>query len=303
MAKRKKKKYNKIIRILLILVTIIYGLYLSEMDSTLSSDKTQDVFYESVDNLKVYFLDVGQADSILIESNNEYMLIDAGNNEDGVGLVKYFNKNGITNFKYIVGTHPHEDHIGGLDDVINNFKIDTIFMPDVITTTKTFVDVLDAIESNKMTYKVPKIGDDFKLGDASLKVLYVGNDEGDLNNTSIVLRLDYKDVCFMFTGDSEARSENIIMDSSADIDCDVLKIGHHGSKYSTTDKFLNKVNPRYAVISVGENNKYNHPEDVVINKLNKKNIEIYRTDIDGTIIFSSNGEYFTIDKVNTDING
>ena len=132
------------------------------MDSTYSTDKTQDVFNESNSNLRVYYLDVGQADSILIESNKEYMLIDAGNNEDGNGLVKYFNQMNITNFKYVVGTHPHEDHIGGLDDVINNFKIETIFMPDVITTTKTFVDVLDAIELNNLSYKVPKIRDEFK---------------------------------------------------------------------------------------------------------------------------------------------
>ena len=303
MARKKKNKDKKIIRVLLIIITIIYGLYLSEMDSTYSTDKTQDVFNESNSNLRVYYLDVGQADSILIESNKEYMLIDAGNNEDGNGLVKYFNQMNITNFKYVVGTHPHEDHIGGLDDVINNFKIETIFMPDVITTTKTFVDVLDAIELNKLSYKVPKIRDEFKLGDAVIKVIYVGNNEGDLNNTSIVLRLDYKDTCFMFMGDAEAKAENIIINSGIDIDCDVLKIGHHGSRYSTTDKFLNKVNPGYAVISVGENNKYNHPEDVVINKLNNNSIDTYRTDKSGTIIFSSDGNNIKIDKINTNIDG
>ena len=127
---KKKKKENKLLRILLIIITICYGLYISEIEETYSLDPNQ-----TNNILTVTYLDVGQADSILIENNNEYMLIDAGNNDDGPLLVKYFIEKNITTFKYLIGTHPHEDHIGGLDDVINNFNINTIYMPDVITTT------------------------------------------------------------------------------------------------------------------------------------------------------------------------
>lgn len=301
--KRRKKKENKILRILLIIITIVYGLYLSEMDSTLSTDKTQGVFNETSSNLVVKVLDVGQADSILIENNKEYMLIDAGNNEDGEKLVKYFEQARITNFKYVIGTHPHEDHIGGLDDVINNFKIETIYMPDVITTTKTFVDVLDAMDSNKITYKVPKIGDELMLGDALIKVLYVGNDEKELNNSSIVLKLDFGKNCFIFTGDAEERVEDTIIKSGLDISCDVLKVGHHGSRYSTTNEFLSKVNPKYAVISVGKNNSYNHPEDIIIKRLKDNDIEIHRTDLEGTIVISSDGENINFSNLNIDVDG
>ena len=196
MAKRrkrrtKKKNDNIVYRLLLIIIAIILGLLLCELDSTYSMDNTYDVFNQVDSNLVISYLDVGQADSILIENNNEVMLIDAGNNNDGKKLVKYFKENGITEFKYLVGTHPHEDHIGGLDDVINSFEIGTIYMPDVITTTKTFMDVLDAIESKDMTYRVPKIGEKFTLGEANVEVLYTGNDEDDLNNSSIVLRVDF----------------------------------------------------------------------------------------------------------------
>ena len=231
------------------------------------------------------------------------MLIDAGNNEDGELLVKYFNKQKITNFKYLVGTHPHEDHRGGLDDIINNFNIGTIYIPDVITTTKTFMDVLDAIENKNMTYNVPKIKEEFYLGDAKITVVYTGTDTRDLNNTSIVLRLEFGNTSFLFTGDATDKSEEKILNSGINIQADVLKVGHHGSKYSTTDEFLNAVNPKYAIISVGDDNIYKHPESKTISKLKSNNIEIHRTDLEGTIIVSSNGDDITIKNTYTDTNG
>lgn len=306
MAKRrrkKKKKNNMFFRIILIVITIVYGFYLSETDGTYSLDKTEDVFREVNTYLKVSYLDVGQADSILVENNGEAMLIDAGNNEDGELLVKYFKQEQINEFKYVVGTHPHEDHIGGLDDIIDNFKIKTLYMPDAITTTKTFMDVLDAIEEKDMTYKVPKIEEEFELGEAKIKVLYTGNDTKDLNNTSIVLRLVFGKTSFLFTGDATDKTEKEILKSGINVEADVLKLGHHGSKYSTTDEFLSKVNPKYAVISVGKGNSYNHPENETIDKLNSKNIEIHRTDLEGTIIVSSDGENINISSINTEVDG
>lgn len=301
--KRKKKKENKFLRLILILLTIIYGLYLSEMDGTYSLDNTNDVFKEVSTDLRISYLDVGQADSILIENNNEYMLIDAGNNEDGELLVKYFNQKGIKEFKYLVGTHPHEDHIGGLDDVINNFNVGTIYLPDAITTTKTFMDVLDAIENKELSYKVPKIEETFTLGEALITVLYTGNDTKDLNNTSIVLRLDFGNTSYLFTGDATDKTEEILLNSGVNIKADILKIGHHGSKYSTTDKFLKSVNPKYAVISVGTGNSYKHPESIVLNKLKANNIEIHRTDLEGTIIVTSDGENINFKNLDTNLDG
>ena len=304
MAKRRKKKSNNtFFRVLLVVLFFCYGFYLNQLDGTYSSDKTIDTFNEVSTDLRVSYLDVGQADSILIENNGEVMLIDAGNNDDGELLVKYFKQKEIKEFKYLVGTHPHEDHIGGLDDVINNFDIGTIYMPDVITTTKTFVDVLDAIEAKNLSLSVPKIQEVFKVGEATIEVLYTGVDVKDLNNASIVLRLVFGKTSFLFTGDATEKSEEEILRSGLNLKADVLKVGHHGSKYSTSNGFLNMVNPRYAVISVGTGNSYKHPESETINKLNDKNIEIHRTDLEGSIIVVSDGENIEISNIKTDTNG
>ena len=256
---------------------------------------------EVTGNLKITYLDVGQADSILIEHNNHNMLIDAGNNEDGQKLVKYFKDNGITNFDYVVATHAHEDHIGGMDDIISNFDIHKFYMSDAITTTKTFVDVLDALESKNMKFNTPKIDDEFKLDDALFTVLYVANEASDLNDTSIVLKLTYGKNSFLFTGDASSKVEKRILND--DIKADVLKLGHHGSSYSTTNEFLDKVNPTYGIISCGKNNIYKHPSNTTLDKLSKRNIKVYRTDESGSIIVNSDGNKINIETTSTDTNG
>ena len=253
------------------------------------------------ENLKIYYLDVGQADSILINNKDKYMLIDAGNNADGEKLVNYFNTLGIKKFDYVVGTHAHEDHIGGMDDIINNFEIDTFYMPNAITTTKTFEDVLDALENKQIAFNTPEINKSFKFSNANITTLYTGTNTSDLNNTSIVLKLDYGSNSFLFTGDATSSIEKQIIDK--DIKSDVLKVGHHGSSYSSSISFIDKVNPKYAIISVGKNNIYHHPSDITINKLNDRNIKIYRTDIDGTILLTSDGSNIKFKKIQTDTNG
>lgn len=316
MNKRRKNNNSKIISLIVVIICIIFGLSSEQINETFglitntistqetatqdNSSQTKQTTSQQ-EELQVYFLDVGQADSILIKSNNEYMLIDGGNNNDGPLLVKYFQSLGIKEFKYIVGTHPHEDHIGGLDDVIKNFTIDNIYIPDAMTTTKTFEDLLDSIDEKNLTYKVPKINSTFPLGNANLKVIYTGTDTSDLNNTSIVLKLTYQDISILLTGDATSETEKKILNK--DINSTVLKVGHHGSKYSSTESFLKKVNPKYAIISVGKNNIYNHPATTTINKLEKLNTQIYRTDQDGTILLETNGHNIDIEKLKTNTNG
>lgn len=304
MAKKKKNKQNlpKGISILLIIIAIFYSLYEKDIDKTFGLPVTETFKEtENTNTLDITYLDVGQADSILIQNKGHNMLIDAGNNEDGPLLVQYFKEQNITKFDYLITTHPHEDHIGGMDDIINNFDIEKIYMPDVITTTKTFLDVLEAIEKKNMTYDVPNINQNFTLGNTLFQVIYTGNDKKNLNNSSIILKATFKNTSYLFTGDATSEVEKKILNKN--IQATVLKVGHHGSKYSTTTDFLNKVNPKYAIISVGKNNSYNHPNQVTINKLEKKNIEIHRTDQEGSIFLKSDGKTINITSKKTNTNG
>ena len=303
MNKSVKKQLTKALLVLIILVAgYFYTTYFDNKNIT--KDVTTNVkqtINESSSNLKIYFVDVGQADCILINDNNEYGLIDAGNNEDGEKIVKYFKDLGITKFKYVFGTHAHEDHIGGMDNIIENFQIEHFYMPDTITTTRTFEEVLDALEEKNIAFETPEEDENLIFSDTVFKVLHVGKDKRDLNDTSIVLKLTYKNTSYLFMGDATSSVEKDILDK--DIKSDVLKVGHHGSQYSSTISFLKKVSPKYAIIEVGKNNSYNHPKEVTLKKLEDLGTKIYRTDEDGTIILTSDGENMSFETVKTDTNG
>lgn len=308
-SKRKSKK-----ELWLVLIFMIIGLVF-KLDDGLYEKLTDTVFRESTnieeningnidtegELLKVSFLDVGQADSILINANNKYMLIDAGNNEDGEKLVTYLKSLGIEKFDYVVGTHAHEDHIGGMDNIIDSFDIGTFYMPDVITTTKTFEDVLDSLEKKNLNFDTPQIGSTFDLGKTKIETIYVGNDSKNLNDSSIILKLAYGNISFLFTGDTESDIEKTLLNK--DIESDVLKVAHHGSNTSSSNAFLKKVNPKYAIISVGAGNSYGHPKSVILDRLEKLGTKIYRTDELGTIIVTTDGEKIEVSNIKTDTNG
>lgn len=245
-------------------------------------------------NLKVHFINVGQADSILIQQGSKYMLIDAGNNGDGKLVKNYLIQQGIKSLDYVIGTHPHEDHIGGLDYIINDFKIGKIYLPKVTSTTKTFGDVVTAIKNKGMKVAVPKPGETFNLGTAKITIIAPNNSEyKDMNNYSVVVKLQFGSNSFLFTGDAEEISESEILAKGFNVKADLLKVGHHGSRSSTTKEFLAKVNPKYAVISTEIGNDYGHPHKETMDKLKNKNIPVYRTDELGTIIATSNGKTIT----------
>ena len=312
-----KKIVRNIIK-LIILIIILIGAYYYEDIEKIIKDYNQDNvsnvvnpkvnnqnnisnIVSSTDNLEIYYLDVGNADSILIRYHNNNVLIDAGNNEDGEKLVNYFKSLGVENFKYVIGTHAHEDHIGGMDNIINSFNIEHFYMPSTITTTKTFEDVIDSLTKKNIKFETPKIDYKFNIEDIEFKVLYIGDNKEDLNKTSIILKMTYKETSYLFTGDATSETEKEILNK--DIKSTVLKVAHHGSQYSSTAKFLNEVKPKYAIIEVGKNNDYGHPKKVVLQKLEKIGAEIYRTDQDGTIHLISDGKNIKIEKINTDTNG
>jgi len=247
--------------------------------------------------LKVHFIDVGDADCILIEQGNKSMLIDAGNNSDEDAIKKHLQKLGISKLDVVVGTHVDEDHIGSMDAVINDFDIGKIYMPESNGKTKYLEDVLCAVRKKELQITPPVAGESFKLGDASCTILApVSSAYEKINNYSIVIKLKYGNTSFLFTGDAESLSEREMMRRGFDLSADVIKLGHHGSIRSTTDEFLGRVNPKYAVIMVGRKNNYRHPHKRTMEKLKAKGIKVYRTDEHGTIIAVSDGKSIIFNK-------
>ena len=301
MAKRKnRKKFNELLYFCLGLLVLLVGYFTTNSNNTSSSYENNSTSSNNNEVL-VYFIDVGQADAIYIKDGNSNMMIDAGNNADGQLLVKYLQSLGVQEFKYVVGTHAHEDHIGGMDDIINNFKINNFYMPDAISTSKNFEDVLDALDSKKVTFQTPNIGDKFMLGNANFEVLSIGTDTSDLNDTSLVLKMTYNTTCVLFMGDTSSNVEKNLLDK--DINCQVLKVGHHGSRYSSSDEFIKKVSPTYGIIMVGKDNKYGHPTKKTLDILEKYQVNIHRTDEEGTILMHLKGHDISFENFKTETNG
>lgn len=268
----------------------------SEKLNDITNDKQSQETEEYIKtNLKVHFIDVGQADACLIESNNHFMMIDAGNNDDADLLLNYLNSKNVKTLDYMIGTHPHEDHIGSMDSIIDNFNIEKIYMPRIMNTTQTFEDVLNSIESKNLKITEPIAGNEFYFNGLTVKIIApIKQYDSDINNNSIVLKIIDGDISFLFTGDIEDTAENDIIESGENISADVLKVAHHGSDSSSTENFIESVSPKYAVISVGKFNDYNHPSKSTISLLNNLNIKTYRTDEYGTVIIETDGKHINI---------
>lgn len=243
------------------------------------------------ENLTVYVFDVGQADCILLECSGEYMIIDGGNNPDGKLVVKQLQSMGITEIKYAVGTHTHEDHIGGLDKIIDAFDVGVLYMPSNEYDSATYRDVVKAAQSKGIDKIAPEIGYIFYLGSAKCEVMSIDNENEDPNLTSIIIEVTYGNNKFLFTGDAEIENEEKRLWN----DIDVLKVGHHGSSTSTGEDFMEQIQPEIALISVGEDNSYGHPHKETMELLEEYQLDIYRTDIQGTIVVTSDGNTCTVE--------
>lgn len=265
----------------------------SEMAAEAAEPQAQQAATAEASALEVHFIDVGQADCALLVSNGHYMIIDGGNNDDADTIVSYLKEQGVETLDAVVGTHPHEDHIGSLDTIINSFDVEAVYMPKIMHTSQTFEDVLDAIANKGLQIKSPDPGDTFSFNGLPVEVLGPQQEYSDFNNNSIVLKVAAGETKFLFTGDAEEAAEKDILNAGCDLQADVLKVGHHGSSTSTSDAFLQAVSPKYAVISVGTGNKYGHPENVTLDKLKNIGAEVYRTDLQGTVICSTDGEAIT----------
>jgi competence protein ComEC len=253
------------------------------------------------DKLKVHYIDVGQGDSEFIElPDGKTMLIDAGNPENGQDVVNYIKGLGHSNIDYLIATHPHADHIGGMTTVVNGLSIGKIYMPKVAQITKVYENLLLAIKSKGLTVNTAKAGINIlKIGSLNIDMIApVDTLYSDINDYSAVIKITYGSNSFLFMGDAQALSEGQI---TANVKADVLKVGHHGSNTSTSSKFLSRVSPKYAVIEVGKGNSYGHPASATLIKLQNIGAQVYRTDESGTITITSDGKNITIDKKSSPI--
>ena len=244
-------------------------------------------------SFEVHFIDVGQADSALIICDGHYMLIDGGNAEDSDLVYAYLERHGGERLDYMVATHAHEDHIGGLSGALNYAAVDVAYCPVAEHNTKVFQNMVKYLSEQGKSLTVPEPGDKFRLGSAQVEVLGPVREYSDTNNTSIVLRVDYGETSFLFTGDMETKAEKDLIESGADLHATVLKAGHHGSYTSSSYQFLREVMPKYIVISVGEGNKYGHPSQEILSRYRDVGAEVYRTDMQGHIIAASDGKTVT----------
>ena len=245
-------------------------------------------------NLNVHYIDVGQGDAILIENNGKFMLIDSGPSSAKDDLKKYLDEKGVKVLEYLVATHNHEDHIGSMTTVINNYTVNKLIMSKNIAITRVYENFVIAAKEKVTQVHAPVNNEEYELGEAKFYILADGTFETDEeNNHSIIIKLVYGENVFLFTGDAEEDLELELVNNKIDLKADVLKIGHHGSYSSTSSIFLSKVNPDYAVLSLETNNSYGHPCKSVVERLNKNNIPLYRTDESGTIIATSDGKNIT----------
>lgn len=305
MSKNKGKiTTEKIIINIILIIGILVGVFAFQPEFDKNFVEAKKISYQELqidkDKLNVLYLNVGQADSIFITQGDTTMLIDAGNDADGDYVVNFLKDQGIKKLDYVIGTHADEDHIGGMDEIINAFEIGHFYMPYVTTTKVTYKNIQKAI--NQKGYKIENIniGDTFNLSEVNCKVMSVDNKEKETtNDSSIVIQMNYKDNKFLFTGDMSETIEKTIKWE----DIDVLKVGHHGSSSSSCSSFLKQIKPEYAVISCGIDNKYGHPTDAALDRLEKIGSAVFRTDKQGTIWIISDGINIEVNQIDISLDG
>lgn len=281
-----------IIGLVILVVASFLGIDLTEQIpnetvTTMVSEATETV--EDVEGqLIVHMIDVGQADCFLLIQDDETALVDCGTRSTGKDAVAYLNELGITELDYVIGTHPHDDHMGGMYDVITNFEVGTVIIPDSSNgeiTANWYIKLMSELKTGNYVVDYPERGDVFSLGDATMQVLSAETDVGgNTNNYSIVLKVSFGQMDMIMTGDAETEIEEKILENGDNIDAEILKLGHHGSDTSSSEAFLDAVSPEYGLISCKVGNKYEHPIKSTMDKLQERNVEIYRTDECGSVI-------------------
>ena len=316
-AKRKIKRRirNIIISLILLVLAAVIGVFACDYFGVIDlpvGEKETETEKPAVpspsggEEVSVHVIDVGQGDAILIMTKSGNMLIDSGDLSSTARqqLTKYLEAHNVTSFEYAVFTHTDADHIGSADYIVENYEVKNVIMPDYVTTTKVYTRLIEAIDSKKVNLIL--IGEDtevceqsgytFTLGALTNTVMGPTEDFKDANEMSVVIKSVFGETSFLFTGDAEHKSEEAMLEKykKGELDCDILKVGHHGSSTSTTDEFLGAVSPEIALISCGDGNKYGHPNTETIDKLDGAKIKYYRTDLDGSIVITTDGVTYSV---------
>lgn len=290
-----------IMRVILFVMAITMALSLVSCDAAEvfdemfgPSEREEEKESSVSDNAEFHFIDVGQADAILIRVPEGDILIDAGTNDSEEALRAYLDELDVDTIEYAVFTHPHADHIGGADMIMKTYDVKNVIMPDATATSKVFTRMLDAIEASDAKVIEATPDKTYSVGDLTLTVLGPqGSGYTDVNNYSVAVRVDWGNTSALFTGDAEDVSEEEMLDAygrSGELDVDLFKVAHHGAKNSNTKEFLREVSPVYAVISVGEGNTYGHPTRQALERLEDMDVTYWRTDLEGSVVIVSDGE-------------
>ena len=313
MSRKSKPKRGKVSMFLTLIFLFIAGIsfiffskYLTPQQDFGQKESLPSQLVSSGAKVECWFLNVGQGDSELIRIPNdgEYfnVLIDSGDTQYRDGIVKYLKDMGISKLNVLINSHPHADHIGGMAKIVEEFEIGTMYMPnlpdDQVPTTAAYERLLDALIEKDVRVEALNTDTNIELPNARLEIFSPKPNEAysNLNNYSGIMKFIYGKNTILFTGDAEKKVEREVLDTNADLRADILNCGHHGSNTSTTQEFLDAVNPKYTVISCGLNNDYGHPHEEVMERLVKQGCEIYRTDVDNTVLAELDGENITITK-------
>ena len=304
-SKRQKKLYIAIgacilaVCLLVELIGLIPGVPFNGWSDILEAVGIKQPYLVPEGELEVHFIDVGNADCILIRQGEHNMLIDAGENGMYREIVDYLDRHGVEKFDLVIATHPHADHIGEMAEIIDEYPIDRFvmaYMPEgKEPTSNVYMSMLEALDKHTVEIDEAVPGDTYTLGTAQVQILSPLSDNSDENAMSVVTRLTFGHRAFLFTGDAEAETEREILTYGFDVSADVLKVGHHGSKTSSSEPFLRAVSPEYAVITCGDGSKYGHPHDEAVERLDAIGAEYYRSNLHGDIVFVTDGESLTVE--------
>ena len=294
------KKLSKIVSLLLI-TSLIAGCaakepQISSDDTSINLEETlqEPVVEEDVSEFWIRYIDVAQAEAAFVCSDGQYMLIDGGNPSDSNKIYSILKSEEVENLDIVIASHPHQDHVGGLSAAYQDAVIERILSPVTFYDGDAFYDLIKYVKLYGGSLEVPKIGDTYKLGAATIEILGLNADDK-INNSSIICKITYGDTSFVFTGDAEYEAEIAAVESGMDLSADVLKVSHHGSDTSSSYRFIREVMPKAAIISVGAENEYGHPTETTLSRLSDAECEIYRTDLHGDITVHSDGTNIRIE--------